>query len=131
MGRLSTSRSRRSNATFLERDENVNASELLLPKNTLLNKFGHGYASMFAPEHLTVGLYLPIKSFEGPEPAMRNQIELAQRAECLGFTALWARDVPLNDPNFGDLGQIFDPFVWLAIIAAHTSTISLATGAVV
>ena len=39
--------------------------------------------------------------------------------------------MPLNDPSFGDLGQIYDPFVWLATIAAHTSTIALATGAVI
>lgn len=95
------------------------------------NPFGRGYASMFAPEQLTIGVYFPIESFEGPEPAMHDQIELAQQAERLGFAALWARDVPLNDPTFGDLGQIYDPFVWLATIAARTSTIALATGAVI
>ncbi|WP_210603553.1 LLM class flavin-dependent oxidoreductase, partial [Staphylococcus aureus] len=80
---------------------------------------------------LTVGVYFPIEAFEGPEPAMLDQIELAQRAERLGFAAVWARDVPLNDPSFGDLGQIYDPFVWLATIAARTSAIALATGAVI
>lgn len=100
-------------------------------ENAGLNPFGRGYASMFAPERLTVGVYFPIESFDGPEPAMQGQIELAQQAERLGFAALWARDVPLNDPSFGDLGQIYDPFVWLATIAAHTSTIALATGAVI
>ena len=93
--------------------------------------FGRGYASVFAPEQLTVGVYFPIESFDGPEPAMHDQIALAQQADRLGFAALWARDVPLNDPSFGDLGQIYDPFVWLATIAAHTSTIVLATGAVI
>ena len=43
----------------------------------------------------------------------------------------FGRDVPLNDPTFGDLGQLYDPFVWLATIAAHTTTIALATGAVI
>ncbi|MBW9089273.1 LLM class oxidoreductase [Rhizobium wenxiniae] len=95
------------------------------------NLFGRGYVSMFAPEQLTLGVYFPIEAFDGPEPAMRDQIELAQQAERLGFAALWARDVPLNDPTFGDLGQIYDPFVWLATIAASTSTIALATGAVI
>ncbi|OAV54438.1 5,10-methylene tetrahydromethanopterin reductase [Rhizobium sp. WYCCWR10014] len=94
-------------------------------------RFGRGYASMFAPGQLTVGVYFPIEAFEGPEPAMLDQIELAQRAERLGFAAVWARDVPLNDPSFGDLGQIYDPFVWLATIAARTSAIALATGAVI
>lgn len=93
--------------------------------------FGRGYASMFAPGRLTLGVYFPIESFEGPEPTMIDQIELAQAAERVGFAALWARDVPLNDPTFGDLGQLYDPFVWLATIAARTSTIALATGAVI
>lgn len=96
-----------------------------------LNPFGRGYASLFAPKQLTVGVYFPIESFDGPEPTMLDQIELAQQAERLGFAALWARDVPLNDLSFGDLGQIYDPFVWLATIAARTSTIALATGAVI
>lgn len=93
--------------------------------------FGRGYSSMLAPGQLTVGVYFPIESFDGPEPAMLDQIDLAQQAERLGFAALWARDVPLDDPSFGDLGQIYDPFVWLATIAARTSTIALATGAVI
>lgn len=93
--------------------------------------FGRGYTSMFAPEQLTVGVYFPIESFEGAEPTMLDQIELAQLAERLRFAALWARDVPLNDPSFGDLGQLYDPFVWLATIAAQSSTIALATGAVI
>ncbi|QEE43219.1 LLM class oxidoreductase (plasmid) [Rhizobium sp. WL3] len=100
-------------------------------ENAVANPFGRGYASMFAPEKLTLGVYFPIESFDGPEPTMLDQIELAQQAERLGFAALWARDVPLNDPSFGDLGQIYDPFVWLATIAAHTSTIGLATGAII
>jgi luciferase-type oxidoreductase len=86
---------------------------------------------MFAPERLTVGLYFPIEAFDGPEPTMHDQVALAQEADRLGFAALWARDVPLNDPTFGDLGQLYDPFVWLATIAAHTTTIALATGAVI
>ena len=102
-----------------------------LVENTGRNPFGRGYASMFAPKQLTVGVYFPIESFDGPEPSMQDQIELAQQAERLGFAALWARDVPLNDPSFGDLGQIYDPFVWLATIAAHTSSIALTTGAII
>ncbi len=102
-----------------------------LAENVGPKSFGRGYASMFAPDRLTVGVYFPIESFDGPEPAMRDQVELAKEAERLGFAALWARDVPLNDPNFGDLGQLYDPFVWLATIAAHTSSIALATGAVI
>jgi hypothetical protein len=35
-------------------------------------------------------------------------VELAER---LGFDAVWLRDVPVHDPNFGDAGQVFDPFL--------------------
>ena len=44
---------------------------------------------------------------------MRDQVALAQRAERAGFAALWFRDVPLRDPSFGDVGQVFDPWVYL------------------
>src|SRR5689334_20465567 len=62
---------------------------------------------------------------------MRNQEYLARRAEELGFAALWVRDVPLRDPNFGDVGQVYDPWVYLGWVAAHTRTIALATGSIV
>ena len=41
------------------------------------------------------------------------------------------RDVPLRDPTFGDVGQVYDPWVYLGWIAAQTSTIALATGSIV
>jgi luciferase-type oxidoreductase len=62
---------------------------------------------------------------------MRHQEQLARRAEELGFAALWFRDVPLRDPNFGDIGQVFDPWVYLGWIAAQTRTIALATGSII
>jgi luciferase-type oxidoreductase len=86
---------------------------------------------MFAPGRLSLGVYFPIEVFEGSNPTMANQVELAQRAEALGFAAVWFRDVPLLDPHFGDIGQIYDPWVYLGYIAAQTSTIALATGAIV
>ena len=51
---------------------------------------------------------------------MRDQERLARRAEELGFAALWVRDVPLRDPSFGDVGQVYDPWVYLGWIAAQT-----------
>ena len=62
---------------------------------------------------------------------MRDQERLARRAEELGFAALWVRDVPLRDPTFGDIGQIYDPWVYLGWIAAQTRDIALATGSIV
>jgi len=90
-----------------------------------------GFRRMFERDRLTLGLFYPIESYARDEPSMRDQERLSQRAEALGFAALWSRDVPLRDPNFGDLGQVYDPWVWLGWIAAHTSEIALATGAIV
>lgn len=90
-----------------------------------------GFRRMFAPGRLSLGLFFPIEAFQGDEPSMRDQPRLARRAEELGFAGLWTRDVPLRDPNFGDLGQVYDPWVWLGLIAAHTATIALATASIV
>jgi luciferase-type oxidoreductase len=86
---------------------------------------------MFAPGRLTLGVFFAIESYSGDTPLMLRQVELARRAEQLGFSALWFRDVPLHDPGFGDVGQIYDPWVYLGYIAAHTSRIALATGSIV
>ena len=90
-----------------------------------------GFQRMFAKEQLTVGVFFPIEAYKGSIPRMQNQVILARRAEDLGFAALWFRDVPLYDPSFGDVGQIFDPWVYLGYIVAHTQTIALATGSII
>lgn len=89
-----------------------------------------GFKKMFISGRLTVGVFFPIEAFERDQPTMRDQEHLAQRAEELGFAGLWFRDVPLRDPNFGDIGQVFDPWVYLGWIAAHTRSIALATGSI-
>lgn len=91
----------------------------------------NGFRKMFAPGRLSLGVFFPIEAFKGDQPTMRNQDHLARRAEELGFAALWFRDVPLRDPNFGDIGQVFDPWVYLGWIAAQTRTIALATGSII
>lgn len=90
-----------------------------------------GFRRMFAPTRMTLGLMHPLESYEGSLATMLGQIPLAQLAEALGFAALWLRDVPLHDPYFGDAGQVYDTWVYLGWLAAHTRTVALATGAVV
>lgn len=51
----------------------------------------------FKAGHLTLGLFFPIEAFQGDMPTMLHQAELAHRAEELGFSTLWFRDVPLRD----------------------------------
>ncbi len=45
--------------------------------------------------------------------------------------AVWVRVVPLFDPAFGDAGQVFDPFTYLAFLAAQTKAIAQATGSAI
>lgn len=89
------------------------------------------FGRMFRRDRLTLGVFFPIESYAGDVPRMKDQVELARRAETAGFAALWTRDVPLRDPTFGDVGQIYDPWVWIGYILGHTSSIALATGSII
>ncbi|MEM1363738.1 MAG: LLM class oxidoreductase [Pseudomonadota bacterium] len=90
------------------------------------------YNRVFRPGHLSIGLVLPLEAYPmGSEPTLQGHIEAAQQAEALGFAALWLRDVPFNVPSFGDVGQIFDPFVYLGALAMVTDRIALGTGSVI
>jgi len=80
---------------------------------------------------LSLGLVFPLESYGGSVPQMKGQEALAKYAEQAGFKALWFRDVPLHDPSFGDAGQMYDPFVYMAHIMNHTSEIALATGSII
>lgn len=93
--------------------------------------FSRGFQQMFAQNQLTVGVFFPIEAYKGSVPTMQKQVTLARRAEELGFAALWFRNVPLYDPSFGDVGQIFDPWVYLGYMVAHTQTVALATGSII
>ncbi|WP_011295693.1 LLM class oxidoreductase [Cupriavidus necator] len=89
-----------------------------------------GFEHAFSSGSLSLGLFFPIEAFDGDRPTMHNQVALAKRAEELGFSALWFRDVPLRDPSFGDVGQVFDPWVYMGFMAAHTSNIALGTASI-
>lgn len=90
-----------------------------------------GFARAFAPGRLTLGFMFPMGPSPDGIPDMADQLALAQRADEIGFAALWSRDVPLFDPDFGDAGQVYDPWVWLGQVAANTKRIALATGGIV
>ena len=87
--------------------------------------------NIVAKGKLSLGLVFPIEAYEGAIPKMENHEQLAKRAEELGFQSLWFRDVPLLDPTFGDAGQTYDPWVYMAHIMNHTNTIALATGSII
>lgn len=90
----------------------------------------HGFERLFGGD-LSVGLFFPITTSTEAIPPMDEQVALAQYATELGFDALWVRDVPLYWPKFGDAGQVYDPWVYLSHVAAHTDDVALATGSVV
>ncbi len=93
---------------------------------------GHpGYRRMFAPNQLTIGVFLPLRFYQGDMHALEGQADLVAEIDHRDFAAVWVRDVPLYDPNFGDAGQVFDPFTYLAYLAARTRRVALATGSAV
>ena len=91
-----------------------------------------GYNSVFRPRRLSLGLVVPLETYsQGPAPAMTRHLERVQLAEQLGFSAVWLRDVPFNVPSFGDAGQIYDPFVYLGLLAGRTNRIALGVASIV
>lgn len=92
-----------------------------------------GFKRMFKEDKLTLGLSFPLEAYTGsfPEMNLKEQMKLAKEAEDYGFAALTVRDAPLYDPNFGDVGGLYDPFMFLTYAAAHTKSIALTTGSIV
>ncbi|WP_368676789.1 LLM class oxidoreductase [Trinickia sp. EG282A] len=91
-----------------------------------------GFQRLFRPGALTIGLILPLETHPGrPAPTMRDHVQMAQRAEAMGFGALWMRDVPFYDPKYGDVAQVFEPMVYIAYLAAATHSIALGTTGIV
>ncbi|WP_300729944.1 LLM class oxidoreductase [Pseudomonas sp.] len=90
-----------------------------------------GYRRMFAPDRLTLGLFLPLRFYEGDMGVLAGQTERVATIDRHDFAAVWVRDVPLFDPAFGDAGQVFDPFTYLAFLAARTQKVALVTGSAI
>jgi len=91
-----------------------------------------GYNSVFQPDRLSVGLVVPIEHYpEDPVPDMFDHVERVQLAEELGFSAVWLRDVPFDVKSFGDAGQIYDPFVYLGLLAGKTQSIALGVASII
>ncbi|MEM9821260.1 MAG: LLM class oxidoreductase [Bacteroidota bacterium] len=90
-----------------------------------------GYNRVFKANQLTLGIVVPIENYaQHAVPSMKAHLERVQLIEQLGFVALWVRDVPLHVPSFGDAGQTFDPFTYLAYLAGQTSQIALGVASI-
>ena len=90
-----------------------------------------GYERAFGTDGLTFGLGFPLTGTRETVPDVETEMALAAHAEDVGVDALWARDVPLYWPRFGDAGQSFDVWPWLSHVAAHTEDVALGTASVV
>jgi luciferase-type oxidoreductase len=91
-----------------------------------------GYARVFQPGHLTFGFIAPLESYpNSPGPTLQDHAQLARRVDEAGFSAIWLRDVPFYDPNFGDVGQILDPLVYAGFLAGVTRNIAIGTAGIV
>ncbi len=86
---------------------------------------------LFQPERLSFGIVLPAQTRTSADMQFDTQLAIAAQAARLGFDALWVRDVPLNSDSYPDPVGHADPWVFLSALAAVTSGIALATGAIV
>lgn len=92
-----------------------------------------GFGRTYGQDRLTLGLGFPLgtRADTSESTDIADQVEIARAAEAGGFAALYVRDIPLRVPSFGDVGQTYDPWVFLTYMAAHTSRIALGTAAAV
>ena len=91
-----------------------------------------GYTKLFQPGKLSFGLIAPMKGYPNSAiPDMDNHMEIVKKADTLGIDAIWLRDVPFYDPNFGDVGQMYDPMVYAGWLAAQTKNIIIGTAGIV
>jgi hypothetical protein len=97
---------------------------LLTVNKTARHGENNGFQRMFMPHRLTLGITFPIEKFQGDQLSMAHQEQLALQAERPGYAALWFRDVPRRATHAGEVGQVFDPWVYPGWIAAHTRTIA-------
>ena len=90
-----------------------------------------GNERLFGTDRLTFGTGFPLTDSRTARPPVDRELDLAAHAESVGFDGLWARDVPLYWPRFGDAGQTFDIWPWLSQVAARTDEVALGTASVV
>lgn len=90
------------------------------------------YNAVFQPGRLSLGLFTPLEAYQIEEmPTLERHMERAELADALGFSALWLRDIPFSVPSFGDVGQLYDPFVYLGALAGCTTRIGLGVASVI
>lgn len=89
------------------------------------------FRRMYAPDKLTLGVFMTIEAFDGDAALQVEQEQIAKMADDSGYTALWVQDVTLWDPNFGDVRNKYDSFVYLTYLMSLTKKAALATASTV
>lgn len=98
-----------------------------------MDRFNRALSEMHHPGQVTLGLMSPGPLKPGAMADVDSWLGLADRADQLGFGALWARDVPLLIPQGTESqgSSLDDPFLWLAALAGATRRVALGTAAAV
>ncbi len=100
--------------------------------STCVEPIDRGYGTVFPPNRLSLGLVVPRERCSaGPVPRLQRHLERVGLAETLGHAAVWLRGVPFNVPSFADAGQVFDPFVYLGLLAGATEGVALGVASVI
>ncbi|MEF2097377.1 TIGR03571 family LLM class oxidoreductase [Bacillus sp. CFBP9009] len=86
---------------------------------------------MYQKDKMTLGFLTPFEPMTNQPPRMENTVELARKIENLGFSAIWLRDVTMQDLNSNDHGQLYDLWIYLTYLAARTNHIAIGTSSVV
>jgi luciferase-type oxidoreductase len=90
------------------------------------------FKRLFLPKKLTFGFIAPIAGYpDTATPGLTEMEKIVRLADELDLDAIWLRDVPFLDPNFGDAGQVFDAMVYAGWLAAITKQIFIGTAGIV
>lgn len=90
-----------------------------------------GFNRMYQKDKMTLGFLTPFEPMTNQLPKMENTVELARKIEDFGFSAIWLRDVTMQDLQSNDHGQLYDLWIYLTYLAARTNHIALGTSSVV
>lgn len=90
-----------------------------------------GFNRIYQKNKMTLGFLPPFERMTTSPPKMENTLELVRKIEDLGFSSIWLRDVAMQDLKSNDHGQVYDLWIYLTYLAAHTNHIVLGTSSVV
>lgn len=89
------------------------------------------FNKVFHPGKLTLGIFLPLEVYDNDISIFNQHLKYIKQIDKSGFASLWVRDIPMYDPGFRDVGQVYDPLTYLAYIAGQTTDVALGTASIV